>query len=232
MFDVPGVVLGIVAICALVLAGQTFLLDDADNTAFTYCFGFVPARYDGTPMPAAWCPSGTGAEAWSFLTYAFLHGDVAHLATNTVVFVIVGSAVARRFGNLRALGFFFATAAGGALMNLVVHWGERAPMIGASGAVFGFIAGAIRFVFQPGGPVARSGQHDPAAYFVPAAPLATARRDYRALVLVLAWLVLNVLDALVAGTDDTRVSWEAHIGGFLTGLVLFSVFDPVRPRPA
>jgi membrane associated rhomboid family serine protease len=148
-----------------------------------------------------------------------------------VVFLIVGSAVARRFGNLRAFGFFLATAAGGALMSLLVDWGEEVPMIGASGAVFGFIAAAIRFVFQPGGPVARAGRHDPAAYFVPAAPLAAAR-DYRALVLLLAWLVLNVLDALAAGTDDTRISWEGHIGGFVTGLVLFSRFDPVRPRPA
>lgn len=229
IFDIPGVVLAIIAVCALVLAGQTFLLDDAGNTAFTYCFGFVPARYEGAPIP---CPGGSGAESWSLVTYAFLHGDITHLATNAIVFLIAGSAVARRFGNLRTLGFFAATAAGGALMNLLVHWGEPVPMVGASAAVFGFIAGAIRFVFQPGGPIAGAGRRDPAAFFVPAAPLTSALRNYRAVALIAAWLALNVVDALVASDDAYRVSWEAHVGGFLAGLLMFSLFDPVPAQAA
>jgi len=224
IFDIPGVVLAIIAVCALVLAGQTYLLDEGGDAAFTYCFAFVPARYDGAPIP---CPGGSGAEVWSFVTYAFLHGDITHLATNAIVFLIAGSAVARRLGNLRALAFFAATAAGGALLSLVINWGEPIPMVGASAAVFGFIAGAIRFVFQPGGPVSMAGRHNPAAYFVPAAPLTSALQNYRAVTLIAAWLALNVVDALVASDDAYRVSWEAHIGGFLTGLLLFSVFDPV-----
>ena len=225
IFDIPGVVLAIIAVCALVLAGQTFLLDDFENVAFNYCFGFVPARYDGAAVPC-----GVGADVWSFVTYAFVHGDVAHLATNAIVFLIAGSVVARRLGNLRALGFFAVTAAGGAVLNLLVHWGETIPMVGASAAVFGFIAGAIRFAFQPGGPVAMSGRHDPAAYFVPAAPLTSALRNYRAVALIAAWLALNVVDALVGSSGAYRVSWEAHIGGFLTGLLVFSAFDPVPAR--
>lgn len=234
VFNVPGIVLAIIAICALVLAGQTFLLDDQENTAFVYCFGFVPGRYDGSVIPAGMCPRGTGAEVWSFVTYAFIHGDIIHLAMNSILFLIVGTAVARRFGNLRVLGFFAATAAGGALMNLLTHWGEPVPMIGASGAVFGFIAGALRFVFQPGGPVATVGTDNPSAYFVPAARLSSALRNYRVLALVMAWLALNVLDALVQSGGDAafRISWEAHIGGFLTGLLLFPLFDPVRAPPA
>lgn len=231
IFNVPGIVLAIIAFCALVLAGQTFLLDDAAGAAFVYCFGFVPARYDGAMIPSGMCPAGSGAEIWSFVTYAFIHGDITHLATNAIMFLVVGSAVARRLGPLRVLGFFAATSAGGAVMNLVVHWGDPAPMVGASAAVFGFIAGALRFVFQPGGPVAMIGADDPSAYFVPAARLSSAMRNFRAVALLVAWLVLNVLDGLIGTSGAFRVSWEAHIGGFLTGLVLFSLFDPV-PAPA
>jgi membrane associated rhomboid family serine protease len=231
IFNIPGVVLAIIATCALVLAGQTFLLDDGENAAFVYCFGFVPARYDGAMIPSGLCPDGTGAEIWSFVTYAFIHGDITHLATNAVMFLVVGSAVARRLGTLRVLGFFAVTAAGGAAMNLVVHWGDVVPMVGASAAIFGFIAGAIRFVFQPGGPVAMMGLANPSAYFVPAARLSSALRNFRVVALLAAWLALNVLEALVGGNGAFRVSWEAHIGGFLTGLLLFSLFDPV-PAPA
>jgi membrane associated rhomboid family serine protease len=232
IFNVPGIVLAIIGTCALVWAGETYLLTDEESVSFVYCFGFVPARYDGPPLPASLCPRGTGAEIWSFVTYAFLHGSFTHLATNSFLLLLVGTPVARRFGTLRVLGFFAATAAGGALATLVLHWDEQIPMVGASATFYGFTAGAFRFVFQPGGPVARFRHDDPSAYFVPAAPLLSALRNFRVVVLVAVWLGLNVLDAMIenGASDAVRVSWEAHVGGFLTGLLLFPLFDPVPLR--
>jgi membrane associated rhomboid family serine protease len=234
LFDVPGVILAIIAICALVLAGQTYLL--ADDRSFVFCFGFVPARYSGAALPAWACPSGTGAEVWSFVTYAFLHGNITHVAMNAVWFLPFGSAVARRFGSLRALGFFVATAAGAALMYLAARWGEAIPMVGASGAVSGFMAGAIRFAFQHGGPLTVFRSGDPAAYLVPAAPLSSALRDPRILVFLAVWFGLNILAGLVGigspGDEAQSIAWEAHIGGFLTGLLLFPLFDPVPAQAA
>src|SRR5262245_66424717 len=119
------------------------------NDVFLYSFGFVPARYDGSPLPAR-IPHVAGAEIWTFVTYAFIHGDIFHLGMNSIFFLPFGSAVARRFGNLRVIAFFAVTAAAGALTHLVTHWGESTPMIGASAAVSGFMAGAIGFAFQPG----------------------------------------------------------------------------------
>ena len=176
------------------------------------------------------CPLGTGAEVWTFVTYAFLHGDITHLAMNAIWFLPFGSAVARRFGTLRTLGFFAATAAGGALMHLVTHWGEIVPMIGASGAVSGFMAGAIRFAFQHGGPLAMFRSDNPRAYFVPAAPLTSALRDSRILVFLVVWFGLNVLVGVLgvgAPEGEQTIAWQAHIGGFLVGLLLFPLFDPV-----
>jgi membrane associated rhomboid family serine protease len=31
--------------------------------------------------------------------------------------------------------------------------------------------------------------------------------------------------------ENQSVAWEAHVGGFLAGLLLFSLFDPVDPAP-
>ena len=42
-------------------------------------FAFIPARYDfSLPLGEAW-PGGFGADVWTFVTYAFLHGDLNHL---------------------------------------------------------------------------------------------------------------------------------------------------------
>ena len=39
------------------------------------------------------------------------------------------------------------------------------------------------------------------------------------------------MGSIAIGADGASVAWQAHIGGFLAGLMLFSLFDPV-PRTA
>jgi membrane associated rhomboid family serine protease len=48
---------------------------------------------------------------------------------------------------------------------------------------------------------------------------------------LLAWFGLNLLfgiGSVSQGIADGAVAWDAHIGGFLAGLLLFPLFDPVR----
>ena len=234
IFNVPAIVLTIIGIFVLVRAGEELLLSNEEDIAFLYYFAFIPARYDRSLLPPGSFPGGVGAEIWTFVTYAFLHGDITHLAMNSVWFLPFGSAVARRFGSLRFTGFFVATAAAGALLHLVTHRGELMPMIGASAAVSGFMAGAIRFAFQQGGPLTMFRDEEPAAYLVPAAPLPFALRDPRILIFLLAWFGLNLLFGIGSigppGSEQT-IAWQAHIGGFVAGLLLFSLFDPVPAQP-
>jgi membrane associated rhomboid family serine protease len=230
IFNVPAIVLAIIGICVLVLVGEEFLLSSEEDIAFLYYFAFVPARYGKSLLPTGGFPGGAGADVWTFVTYAFIHGDITHLGMNSIWFLPFGSAVARRFGNLRVIGFFAATAAAGALTHLATHWGELMPMIGASAAVSGFMAGAIRFAFQRGGPLTMFRHEDPAAYLVPAAPLSSALRDPRIMVFLLAWFGLNLLfgiGSIGLPGGEQSIAWEAHIGGFLAGLLLFPLFDPV-----
>lgn len=231
MFNIPAVVLAIIVLCALVRAGQELLLTDEENIEFLLYFAFVPARYDASLLPADAFPGGLGADIWTFVTYAFLHGDVVHLGMNSVWFLPFGSAMARRLGTIRFLGFFAATAAAGALTHLVTHAHEVLPMIGASAAVSGLMAGSIRFAFQHGGPLSVFRINNDEAYRVPAAPLSVALRDPRILLFLLVWFGLNLLfgisSAGVPGVEQS-IAWQAHIGGFIGGLVLFALFDPVR----
>jgi membrane associated rhomboid family serine protease len=48
------------------------------------------------------------------------------------------------------------------------------------------------------------------------------------------WFGVNIIfgvGSIAIGADGASVAWQAHIGGFLAGLLLFSLFDPV-PRAA
>jgi membrane associated rhomboid family serine protease len=45
------------------------------------------------------------------------------------------------------------------------------------------------------------------------------------------WFATNLLFGVAAvplGIVDTSIAWEAHIGGFLVGLLLFPLLDPGR----
>jgi len=132
---------------------------------------------------------------------------------------------------VRFLMFFAVTAAGGALAHLVVYSGENVPMVGASAAISGFMAAAIRFAFQRGGPLRLIGNNQDDAYRVPALPLLAVLRDMRVLVFLGVWFGLNLLFGIGSiGLDgaEQAIAWQAHIGGFLAGLIGFAAFDPIK----
>jgi membrane associated rhomboid family serine protease len=229
MLNVPAVVVALLAVLALVYAVIAWVLTDRQTTELLLLFAFIPARYDPQVTPDLVFPGGVGADVWTFVTYALFHGGLTHLILNGVWLLAFCSPVARRFGAARFLAFMAATAAAGAAAHLVTHWGELLPMVGASAAISGAMAAAIRFIFQRGGPLGLLRDGDE-AYRVPALPLMASLRDARVLVFLLAWFGCNLLFGVVSiGTPgvDPGVAWEAHIGGFLAGLFGFALFDPV-----
>jgi len=231
MLNVPPVVTVLVVALGLIHALRVLVLSQRANTDVILLFAFIPARYDPVVV-AQGVPGGLGGQIWTFVTYAFIHGDLTHLGVNAVWFLAFGSAVARRFGAIRFLVFFAVTAAAGAAVHLAVHFGEFVPMVGASAAISGFMAAAIRFAFQDGGPLALWRAHETHAYHVPAAPLREALSHPSILAFLLVWFGLNLvlgLGSLSLPGEEQPVAWQAHIGGFLAGLLLFPWFDPVAP---
>ena len=67
---------------------------------------------------------------------------------------------------------------------------------------------------------------------VPGQPLSRALRNPRVLAFLGVWFGVNIIfgvGSIAIGVDGVSVAWQAHIGGFLAGLLLFSLFDPI-PR--
>lgn len=137
-----------------------------------------------------------------FLTYALLHGGLLHLVGNMIALLALGGIAVARVGQSGFLLLYAISAIGGG-MGFALLSNSEAPMIGASGAVFGLI-GAWKFWEW------QLRQH-----------LGSSMRPlWRSLLgLVLLNLILWVaLSGLVA--------WEAHLGGFLAGVLFAALVTP------
>ncbi|WP_293862622.1 rhomboid family intramembrane serine protease [uncultured Alsobacter sp.] len=255
LFNVPGIVIGLIAVMLLIYGFGDSLLDE--ETLFVD-FAFIPARLGllfgmdpaavlnarvlANPSDANRLAASLAQEfairgevkPWTLVTYALLHGSWAHVLLNSVWFVAFGTAVARRFGSVRFLVLFAVTAVGGALAHFATHSSEVIPMVGASASVSGAMAAAMRFAFQPGAPLGVFRVDDSLAYRLPALGLGSVFADRRVLNFALVWFGLNIATGLLApglGLVDSSIAWEAHIGGFLTGLLVFPLLDPVPRGP-
>ncbi|MFN3349883.1 rhomboid family intramembrane serine protease [Pseudorhodoplanes sp.] len=230
IFNIPGVIVATLAVLVAVHLVRGLLSQNADIEVLLL-FAFIPARYDANMLGNMAWPGGLGADMWTFVSYALLHGDWMHLLFNAVWLLAFGTPLARRLGTLRFLAFCGVTAAAGAVAHLVTHFGQLAPMIGASAAISGTMSGAMRFAFQRGGPLGFGGAYD--SYRVPALSLIDSFRDPRVLAFLAVWFGLNLVFGLgsvsITGNEQP-IAWQAHVGGFVAGLVLFSWFDPVGPR--
>jgi membrane associated rhomboid family serine protease len=232
IFNLPPVIAAISAALVLIHVVRSLVDEETDLQILTW-LAFVPARYDSSLPFRLPLPGGEAADAWTFMTYAFLHGDYVHLLVNLVWFLAFGSAVAWRFGAGRFLLFFAITSAAGAFAHLLTHFGEFAPLVGASAAISGAMAAAARFAFEAGGPLGFLRERSERTFQIPAAPLSQVLRNPQVLVFLGVWFLINLgfsVGSLPELFGDASIAWEAHIGGFLAGLLLFPLFDPFGPR--
>jgi membrane associated rhomboid family serine protease len=227
IFNIPPVIVAMLAVMAFIHAVRLLVLTPAQDNEMLLLFVFDPMRFGTGVLPGGGLPGGLGAQVWTFVTYAFLHASWTHLGVNAIWFLAFGSAVARRFGTARFLIFFAVTAAAGAIAHLLAYGGQNAPVIGASAAISGTMAAAMRFAFQRGGLLSFRRPGGDVNYRVPALPLVRALREPAVIAFLVVWFGINLVFAWstpLTGENEV-VAWQAHIGGFLAGMLLFSWFD-------
>ncbi len=164
----------------------------------------------------------------SLLTYSFIHAGWSHLLINSISLIAFGSIVARRIGPFRFVVLYSMAAIGGALAHFTVHYHDVIPIIGASAAISGIIAASLRFMFQPGEALSGFSISVYGQYQAPALSISKTLQDRRILIFILLWLGTNLVSGTIGvplNIDDNIIAWESHIGGFLTGLVVFSILD-------
>ena len=246
IFNVPNVIVALVAVFMVIFYLQS-QMDEMAQMDLLRRLAFVPARIslwfdpnalasvdmDADMQSLAGFFVGDGAlMPWTVLTYAFLHGSWTHVLLNCLWLMSFGAAVARRFDMVRFLVFCAVTAVAGVLMHFLVHPKTIEPVIGASAIVSGCMGASMRFAFSPGAPLGDSNglrvlSRD-GAYHLPSASIKSVLGNSRAMTFFMVWFVLNLLIGIastVFGFGDGPIAWEAHIGGFLAGFLLFALFD-------
>nr|WP_306267446.1 rhomboid family intramembrane serine protease [Pararhizobium sp. IMCC3301] len=227
--NAPNIIIALIALIIGIHAGLGLLSEQAFFDLFVR-FSFIPARYS-TDLNL---PGSPYSEWISPVSYALLHGDWVHVLTNSIWMLAFGSALAWRFGTARFLLFSVLCAIAGAGAHFLANPGSVAPTIGASAAISGHMAAVGRFAFSSGGPLTRSPlQRKPSDFMQPAEPISVLLRNRSALIFIGIWFAVNLLFGLTGagfGGQDVRIAWEAHLGGFLAGLLLFPLLDPVARK--
>jgi membrane associated rhomboid family serine protease len=229
IFNVAPVIIGLAGVLLAIQALRAWLMSqnpDADLWT-VYAFAFIPAREFASASDLFDVPGGDLARYWTPLTYAFLHANWAHVLVNVLWLIAFGSPLAWRFGTLRFLLFSAVGAIAGALLHFVFFAHDMTPLVGASAAISAHMGGVSRFAFEAGGPL--SGGMRGASYRGPAPPLTQTLRNRRVLAFIGIWFAVNLVfgisGAAGLGVLSGAVAWDAHIGGFLAGLLLFPLFD-------
>jgi membrane associated rhomboid family serine protease len=129
-----------------------------------------------------------------------LHAGPGHLAGNVAALFWLGPQVVARRGNGGFLLVWFAAIlGGGAAFGLLTS--SPAPMVGASGALFGLAAVVL---------------------------VAEVQRDDRRRSQILRGLglgcLLLVLNLVVWVLQGGQLAWETHLGGFLAGLAVAALW--------
>ncbi len=159
-----------------------------------------------------------------------LHANVMHLFFNALWLLAFGAPVARRLGATNShsgiwpaflfVSFFAVTGAAGALFYIALNTKAMVILVGASGGVSGLLGGLIRFAFQR------------PAYFTQGSTGLTPLFDRNVLIWSAIIIVVNIAMAYAGlGVGQaTSIAWEAHVGGYLFGLIVFPFFDWLARR--
>ena len=228
ILNVPRGVILAAALMAAIQLVRGLLPDDVDLTLLLM-LAFIPARYSGAALQL---PGGYLTCITSFVTYVVVHAGWVHLLVNVLWMLAFGSAVARRVGNGKFVVFSMLCGVAGAFTHLAFHFGDMAPVVGASAAISGQMAGALRFIFKV---KPTTGRRQPDFIGAPLMSLKDTWRDHRILVFLVVWVAINAyfgLSAVRIAGQEGGIAWEAHIGGFLCGLLTFGLFDKGGHEPA
>jgi membrane associated rhomboid family serine protease len=210
---VPVVTIGIIVACVLVFLWEV-LLPRQNQQAIVYSLGLVPAVLTGrVELAAPLVPPVV-----TVFTSMFLHGGWLHVGGNMLYLWIFGDNIEDRLGHGRYIAFYLLCGVAAALAQTLPDVASRVPMIGASGAISG-ILGAYLVLY-------------PRANVLVGLPIFIVFYTFRvpALLVLGFWFLAQLLSSLVGGAGG-GVAFRAHVGGFVTGVLLIRLFLLGRRSP-
>ena len=196
--DVPP---GVLALGSLLVVIEILLqiLGLEWRSAAFLLFAFFPIEFN-TPYKELFF----GQNFTMFVSYSLLHGNFFHMIVNVAILFALGKQIEEQVGMINFLLIFVSTAVIGAVVYQILASENPAPMVGASGGVFGF------FGFLKGRELFFRLKNN--LTILPFLNLVFG--------LVLLHIVLILLHPSIIPFE---IGWHGHLGGFVFGVLLAGV---------
>jgi len=195
----------------------TYTIIGINSLVFIYQYLILPPESLGDIISTYALTPATPSVITVF-TSMFMHGGLMHIIFNMWFLWIFGDNIESVLGHKRYVLFYLLCGVGAALAQIQINTGSQIPMVGASGAIAG-VLGAYLIRFP------RATVHVLVILII----FITFIR-VPAMVVIGIWFLSNLTAGLgTLGIEETGgTAWFAHLGGFVSGVVLNQVFKKIR----
>ena len=195
----------------------TYTIIGINSLVFIYQYFILPPDLLG-PIISTYALTPADPSVFTVFTSMFMHGGLMHIIFNMWFLWIFGDNIESVLGHKRFVLFYLLCGVGAALLQIQINTGSQIPMVGASGAIAG-VLGAYLIRFP------RATVHVLVILII----FITFIR-VPAMVVIGIWFLSNLTAGLgTLGIEETGgTAWFAHLGGFVSGLVLNQVFKQIR----
>ena len=193
-------------------------LSDRGLQAFALKYGVIPAVIT---HPERFQPRilAQTSGVFGLFTSLFIHLGWVHIAGNMLYLFIFGDNVEDLLGHGRYLVFYVAAGVAASLAHIAADPLSVVPTVGASGAIAGVLGGYfVNF------PRSRVLALIPVGFFLPLV-------EVPSIVFLFLWFITNLFSGVAALGLQAQggVAWWAHVGGFVSGMVLSVLLRRRRP---
>ena len=200
----PVVTYFIISLCVLVFLVQLGSQSYKTGQLF-YSYGLIPSVLMGNnqlPMDLYAVPAFV-----TIFSSMFMHGGFMHIIGNMLYMWIFADNIEDDLGASKFIIFYLLSGVGAAMTQVLIDTHSQVPMVGASGAI-----GGVLGAYLINHPKAKVLVLIPFGFF-------SQLIKIRALYVLGFWFILQFI------SSGAGVAYAAHIGGFVTGMILILFFN-------
>ena len=205
----PIVTYFLIGICILVFLAQLGSQSYKTGQLF-YSYGLIPSvlmGHDQLPMDLYVVPAYL-----TIFSSMFMHGGFMHIIGNMLYMWIFADNIEDDLGPSRFVIFYLLCGVGAAMAQVLIDTNSQVPMVGASGAIGGVLGG-----YLINHPKAKVLVLIPFGFF-------SQLIKIKALYVLGFWFILQFI------SSGGGVAYAAHIGGFVSGMILIVFFNKKTKR--
>ena len=205
----------IITYCLIAVCVFVFLIELSSTSyktgTFFYSYGLIPSVLLGKLKLAS--NMHVIPAYMTIITSMFVHGSFMHLIGNMLYMWIFADNIEENLGKIKFLIFYLLCGVGAAMAQVFTDTNSQIPMVGASGAIGG-ILGAYLINY----PKTKILVLIPFGFFSQIIKI-------KALYVLFFWFFMQFINSALTNSNGGGVAYSAHIGGFISGLILILFFN-------